>query len=129
MRILVCGGRDYTDRNRVYDVLDAIHHETPVTAIIEGGAAGADHFACLWSAKRNIDGHQRFAADWTLHGKAAGPLRNARMLAEGKPDLVIAFPGGRGTADMVRKAEAAGVPVRKIEPSALPCHAGENDRG
>ncbi len=129
MRILVCGGRDYADRNRVYDVLDEIHHETPVTAIIEGGAAGADHFACLWSAKRDIDGHQRFVADWTLHGKAAGPLRNARMLAEGRPDLVIAFPGGRGTADMVRKAEAAGVPVRRVEPSALPVSAGETSRG
>jgi hypothetical protein len=128
MRILVCGGRDYADRNRVYDVLDEIHHGTPVTAIIEGGAAGADRFACLWSAKRDIDGHQRFVADWALHGKAAGPLRNARMLAEGKPDLVIAFPGGRGTADLVRKAEAAGVPVRRVSSSTLPASTPEAGR-
>lgn len=46
------------------------------------------------------------------NGKAAGPIRNQRMLDEGKPDLVVAFPGGRGTADMVRRAKAAGVPVR-----------------
>ena len=46
----------------------------------------------------------------------AGPRRNARMLAEGKPDLVVAFPGGRGTADMVSKARAAKVEVMEIAP-------------
>lgn len=52
-----------------------------------------------------------FRADWEQCGRQAGPLRNARMLAEGRPDAVIAFPGGKGTADMVRKARAAGLPV------------------
>lgn len=111
MRVLVCGGRDFSDRNRVYDQLDAIHVKTPIECLIEGGADGVDHFACLWSAKRDVTSHQRFTADWAIHGRAAGPIRNARMLAEGRPDLVVAFPGGRGTADMVRKAEAAGIPV------------------
>lgn len=120
MRVLVCGGRSYADRNRVYDELDAIHSRTPIRTIIEGGAMGADHFARLWSAKRGLNHHQRFTADWAIHGKAAGPLRNVRMIAEGKPDLVLAFPGGRGTADMIRKAEAAGVPVRRVP---APSHA------
>ena len=55
-----------------------------------------------------------YPADWRTHGRAAGPLRNARMIAEGKPDLVIAFKGNRGTQDCCRKAEAAGIPVRRI---------------
>ncbi len=64
----------------------------------------------MWARSRQ---HQAIArmADWTTHGRAAGPIRNARMLAEYHPDLVIAFPGGRGTLDMVSKAERAGVAV------------------
>ena len=46
--------------------------------------------------------------------RGAGPERNARMLAEGRPDLVVAFPGGTGTADMVRRAKAAGVRVVEV---------------
>lgn len=55
-----------------------------------------------------------FPADWRKYGKSAGPLRNQQMIDEGKPDLVVAFPGGTGTADMVRRAKAAG--IRVIEP-------------
>lgn len=115
MRVLVCGGRDYDDIQHVYIVLDSIHAETAITCIIEGGAKGADYLACRWSAARHLHEHAKFNADWSLHGKAAGPLRNQKMLDEGRPDLVVAFPGGSGTADMVRRAKAAG--IRTIEAS------------
>jgi hypothetical protein len=52
-------------------------------------------------------------ADWRKYGAAAGPIRNQRML-EGPPDIVVAFAGGKGTADMVQRARAAGIAV--IEP-------------
>lgn len=52
-----------------------------------------------------------FRADWGKYGKSAGPRRNKQMLDEGRPDLVVAFEGGRGTADMVKQAKAAGVEV------------------
>ncbi len=52
-----------------------------------------------------------FKADWSKHGKAAGPIRNRRMLEEGKPDLVIALQGGKGTASMIALAREAGVRV------------------
>lgn len=57
-----------------------------------------------------------FKADWDKHGKAAGPIRNQQMLDEGKPDLVLAFAGGKGTDDMCRRARAAGVEVRRFWP-------------
>ena len=66
-----------------------------------------------------------FPADWKTYGRAAGPLRNARMIAEGKPDLVLAFPGGRGTADMTRKARAAGVEVRAVLTPSTLTHGAE----
>lgn len=112
-RVLVCGGRDYADYWTVFEVLDGQHRREPIEHVIEGGALGADRFARHWAQARDIP-FTTFAADWTTHGKAAGPIRNRRMLAEGKPDLVIAFPGGAGTADVVKQARKAGVTVLEI---------------
>ncbi len=65
-----------------------------------------------------------FHAEWMKYGKAAGPIRNARMLAEGKPDLVVAFPGGRGTADMLRRVREAGIEVIEPLPHGAGCGRG-----
>lgn len=112
VRVLVCGGRDYSDKTAVWGWLQAVHLSCGIAAIIEGGATGADALAASWAAAESVP-VEHFPADWETHGRAAGPLRNQRMLDEGKPDVVMAFPGGRGTADMVRRAKAACVPVRE----------------
>lgn len=106
MKVLVCGGRDYQDAAAVREALAMVG----ALEIITGCAKGADSLAAREAAKRNLP-CKVFRADWKTHGRAAGPIRNQEMLDEGKPDLVMAFPGGRGTADMVRRAKAAGVPV------------------
>lgn len=113
MRVLVCGGRDYDDRDHVHNTLCELDIERgPITCVIHGCATGADHEGMIWAQMMADSGrdivHAPFEPDWHKHGKTAGPIRNQRMLDEGKPDLVIAFPGGRGTADMVSKAKAAG---------------------
>lgn len=113
MRVLVCGGRDYRDGDRVSAVLHKLNNEAGIDLIIEGGARGADYLAHVWATMAGVD-TERFEAEWEHFGKMAGGIRNTRMLTEGKPDLVIAFPGGRGTADMVRKARRAGVDVVEI---------------
>jgi hypothetical protein len=110
-RVLVCGGRSYADRHSVYTCLDGLVPKP--TMIIHGGAHGADMLAQDWAVYRQIQ-RRVFMADWENESRAAGPKRNARMLAEGKPNLVLAFPGGRGTADMVRRARAAGVRVIEV---------------
>ena len=133
-RVLVCGGRDYGEvplgcprdsrpyyekrahaqRRNLHTTLDTLKVDHGITAIIHGGARGADNEAGYW-ARRQLISEERYEADWDRDGKAAGPIRNQRMLDEGMPDLVVAFPGGRGTADMVKRARAAGVPVMEIE--------------
>ena len=119
MRILVCGGRDYADTCALAEALDAIGRETAITHLIHGAARGADSLAAAWAKGRGIPA-PAFPADWRKDGRAAGFLRNAAMLRDGRPDLVVAFPGGKGTAHMVKLARAAGVPVREIaEPAAL----------
>ena len=109
MRIIVCGGRDYKDEQYVWDVL--FQYIDWNLTIIEGGAKGADRFAANFARYYNVH-NITFHANWKLYGKRAGPLRNIEMLKEGKPDLVIAFPGGKGTAHMVRIALEAGIEVK-----------------
>jgi hypothetical protein len=110
-RVLVCGGRTYGDRRSVYTCLDGMIPKP--TTIIHGGAHGADMLAHDWAVCHQIP-RRVFMADWENQGRAAGPLRNARMLREGQPHLVLAFPGGRGTANMIRQAKDAGVPVIEV---------------
>jgi hypothetical protein len=110
MKILVCGGREYADQRFVFDCLDAVARKHQVTAIIHGAAKGADSLGDQWAKAKGITSLP-FPADWQAHGKRAGFLRNSQMLSEGKPDAVVAFTGGRGTAMMVKLAKDAGVPV------------------
>lgn len=107
MRVLVCGGRDFSDRNLVARTLAPYKR---AELIIDGAANGADQLASEWAEVFGVP-NLRFPADWRKHGRAAGPLRNQRMIDEGRPDLVVAFPGGRGTADMIRRAEQAGIEI------------------
>lgn len=122
MRILVCGGRDFTDHvtfNR--GMFKVVCELTPITvgpkiwdriAIIHGAARGADTLAGLF-AKMFGCHNEPYPANWDTWGPRAGPMRNQQMLDTGI-DLVVAFPSGAGTADMVRRAKKAG--VRVIEP-------------
>lgn len=112
-RILVCGGRDYADRERVNRTLARVHEKHGIAEIIQGAAAGADQLAAEWGWDVGVT-VRSFPADWQTHGRRAGPIRNQEMLNRSKPHAVIAFPGGRGTADMVARAKAAGVPVWEV---------------
>lgn len=113
MRVLVCGGRWFIGREMLCHFLDKIDAERGIDTIIEGEARGADQLAASWALSRKKE-LLPFIADWEKHGNAAGPIRNKEMLEVGKPDLVVAFPGGSGTANMVSLAEKAGVEVIQI---------------
>ncbi|WP_442786135.1 SLOG family protein [Methylorubrum sp. SL192] len=106
------------ERQRFHAEMDRRRAEKGINKVIQGGATGADALARGWARDRGII-FDSYIADWGW-SRRAGPIRNARMLADGKPHLVIAFPGGRGTADMIRQAEAAGVPVVRVQPVPSP---------
>jgi hypothetical protein len=106
MRLLVCGGRTYSDKDYLFSTLDTYRPHV----VIQGGASGADALAKEWASYRNIP-CEEFKADWACHGKAAGPMRNKKMLDEGKPDIVLAFDGGKGTENMKNLAVSYGIRV------------------
>jgi predicted Rossmann-fold nucleotide-binding protein len=110
--VLVCGGRDYRDKEHVYKVLDQIYAHYGELVIINGGAGGADSYAHGWAIDR-AQHHTKMMSLWDRHQKAGGVIRNSAMLAL-RPNLVIAFPGGPGTANMVKQARAAGVETYEV---------------
>ena len=129
MRLLVAGSRDWTDWEFVYQVLDACHRKRAVTVVIEGEGgredtfegrtwvtSGADLWAREWATARGVT-LDSFRADWATLGRAAGPLRNQQMIDVGKPDGAVIFPGGRGTQDMRKRLDKAG--IRRWEPIPL----------
>lgn len=112
-KVLVCGGRDFTDQAFLNTILDLYHAKCKFELVIEGGAKGADSLARTWAIMNKI-GYSEFKADWDSFGRAAGSIRNRLMLEESKPDLVLAFPGHSGTANMINQARLKKTPVIEI---------------
>lgn len=110
--IAVTGGRDFNDSRTVYYTLDRLKARDKIDLLVMGDATGADALAASWAEQEGVP-YKVFRADWERHGRRAGPVRNAEMVAVGLSGLV-AFPGGRGTADMTRQCRAAGVPVWEV---------------
>ena len=110
MRIIVCGGRDFSDRDFLNRTLDQCAKSYVIDAIIEGNSRGADRMAGFWARKHGID-NLKYPPDWDRYGPAAGPMRNQEMIDDGRADALIAFPGGKGTADMIARAKKAGLAV------------------
>lgn len=113
MRLLICGGREFTDVEYAIPLMMRLHNNIPVDVVISGKAKGGDSLGVAWANELGIlvDAYPISKADWKTLGKAAGPIRNQQMLDEGKPDAVLALPGGNGTAHMVEIAQKAGIPV------------------
>lgn len=108
-RLLICGGRTFNDRPAILHRVRRLNPEI----IIHGDAPGADTMAGSVARQLGIP-LIVFPANWEGEGRAAGPNRNQRMIVEGRPDYVLAAPGGVGTADMIQRAESAGIRVERL---------------
>ncbi len=124
-RVLVCGGSWWNDQPRVDAVLDELHATYNFTVLIQGGQKtphrhdrtkffGADYQSKVWAEKRGVPMIEE-KADWASSPRGAGIIRNSKMLRVHKPELGVAFKGQNGTADMVAKMKAAGVPVLEFD--------------
>ena len=114
MKVLVTGGRDFDDQNLVDTTLNRLHNESPIQYLIHGAAKGADQAAGDWARVNNV--HEiKCPSDWRRYGRAAGPIRNKSMLDNHRPDLLVAFPGGKGTAHMIELARKAGLKIIHVK--------------
>ena len=116
--ILVCGGRNYgltyNEQEYIFKILHNINERRGISKVVSGGANGADTVAEHWAMANKITSVV-YEADWSHYGRAAGIRRNAEMLEEEDIDLVVSFPGGRGTSDMVHRALVKNIEVLRIE--------------
>lgn len=108
MKLIIAGGRDYvfTGEDEVH--LDEIHAQTPVTEVVSGRAQGADAEGERWARNNGLP-VSAFPPDWNMHGKKAGPRRNADMARYA--DALVLFPGGKGTRSMYNEAKRAGLEI------------------
>lgn len=117
--IIVCGSRDtmyHKDpfyREQIFHSLDVCRDLYQFDLVVTGGQTGVDTVAKEWADCHSIE-NKSFYADWQQYGRAAGPIRNKKMLDEMTPELVIAFPGGLGTASMKALARAIKCPVVEL---------------
>lgn len=115
VKILICGDRNWTDEDGIHRVMEmfARIHKDVKLVIIEGGASGADSLAKKVAKKFNLEVIEE-RADWKRYGKAAGPIRNKKMLKY-KPDMVVAFHDNlkesKGTKNMLKLAWYAKIPL------------------
>lgn len=113
MKVLITGGRVFTNAVDAFYKLDQFHALVPITELIHGDAEGADALAKLWAEQRGIVHHPEPVPpeSWQRLGGRAGNARNSLMLRKWEPEVVIAFPGNSGTLDMVKKARAQKTPT------------------
>jgi len=117
MRLLVFGGRKYSNKKAVFDALDRVHNERgPIVLIIHEGATGADSLAAEWARLNKVeqDIYKLTKHVWHVIGDAAGPLRNKQMVKKGRPDVAVGFPGDTGTLSTARI-------LRNHKPRPIPC--------
>ena len=110
MNLLITGGREFTDLELAFDTISHLNNLFPITYLIHGDARGADRLADKVADSLGID-RIKMPANWTKHKKGAGPKRNKSMLDLMTINLVLAFPGNNGTADMKRQATTRGIDV------------------
>jgi hypothetical protein len=114
-RVAVCGGWDFQDAKRVWEVLDQVHEKRGIAFLIDGRRpTGADKWARQWRDERGVPG-ESYGPDWFTWGQQAEAKRDEAMIEEGKPDAVILFGQSSACDAMLARVEAAGLPFWKIE--------------
>ena len=131
MRLLICGGRHFDNAARIEAELSALHVASFISVIIHGGLPGIGGAAEAW-ARRNKVHVIRYPANFSL-GKSGDATRDEFMLADSRAEMLLVFPGGRRTAELLREARRKLVPVmlaQGIEPAVArefqPDHVGQS---
>jgi len=111
---LICGGRDFANQEMFNAAMEHLTVKRGMPrCIVNGGERGADMMARHWGERFALDVKTE-EANWTAYARSAGPIRNQVMLDKYSPGLIIAFPGGAGTADMVKRGREAGIQIAEI---------------
>jgi hypothetical protein len=119
MKVLVTGGRDFTDEAFINSVLDRLNRMWGITCLVHGKARGVDYLCGQWACLKGITVKEYGVTkqDYARFGPRAPIIRNSTMLDNECPDLVLVFPGGNGTKDMKTKAIKDNCFVLEVHPN------------
>lgn len=115
MIVIVCGGRNFTNTQLIYKALDTIDNNFGITVLVHGDCWGVDKISNTWGSVHSTIKCFPRPANWRLNGKRAGPIRNREMIDEFQPDLIIAFPGGKGTENMKQLGRQHDIMVIEVD--------------
>ena len=112
-KVIIAGGRDFQNTELLQEEMFYLQQTLDVDEIVSGGARGADKLGEIWAG--NDTPVTPFPADWDLHGKAAGYIRNKEMAEYA--DVLVAFWDGKskGTKHMIDLALAGGLLVKVVK--------------
>ncbi|WP_248805026.1 DUF2493 domain-containing protein [Pseudomonas sp. MWU13-2100] len=113
MRVLICAGRYYLNAAMCRKALEAYHQTRRISVLIHGGNQFLGSEVEDW-ARENGTHLVRYPSNWQLYGKQAERRRNQFMLTDSEPELVIAFPGGHDTEELLAQAKAMNIEIRSI---------------
>lgn len=113
MRLILAMGRRLSDAALIHSALDAVWSRHAIEVVIHGGHPGPGAVAEDWARAHDVH-VVRYPANWKLHGRRAESARNAFMLADSRPDALLALPGGEETRKLVESADSAGTPIIRI---------------
>ena len=114
MKVIIAGGRDFTDYERLSCFCDKVLVNQKDIEIVSGTAKGADLLGERYANQKNYP-VKRFPADWNKYGKSAGFHRNSQMAQYA--DALIAFwdQRSRGTKMMIELAKKQGLKVQIVK--------------
>lgn len=111
MRFIIAGGRNFDNYDLLSQTCNQLREE--ITEIVSGKARGADSLGERWGNENNVP-IKSFPANWDLHGKRAGYIRNSEM-AEYADGLIAFWDGeSKGTKHMIDTANTKGLEVHVI---------------
>lgn len=108
MRTIIAGSRGITDPELLQDVITKI--DWVPTTVISGGARGVDFIGESWAIAEGIP-LKIYRADWNMHGKSAGYIRNVQMAEEADALIAIWDGESRGTKHMIDVATSKGLKI------------------
>lgn len=116
MKVLVCGGKEFDNLNKAFNVMTELSESDKITHVIEGGSMGADYFVRLWAQAWDVQ-YTSYEADLENDGEKAVSIRNAKILSKNSDiQLVVVFPDdSEDTKDIVSKLKQKNVKIVNVD--------------
>jgi len=114
MRLIIAGYREFHDYPLLRKKVSHLTKGHTIATILSGKCRGADTLGERFAKEFGIPVEDH-PAEWTKHGKAAGPIRNWEMVENATHAIVFDHPLARGSKDLIKQAKVKRLPLRIVK--------------